>query len=101
MSVTSQEISTYSLHQLRDMRRSNPRLRAQIDSEIEQRHLENLGLQRPLIPDTERALIGLMRAMRLYGRPSTYPNEVRDAWDECERVLGDDTVIAIQMERPL
>lgn len=98
---TSVEVRAASLHQLREMRRARPALRAAIDSEIESRHRENLGLQRPLIPDATHALIELMRALRLYGRPSSYPDEVRAAWDQCERVVGDSVATAIQLERPL
>jgi hypothetical protein len=91
-----------SLHQLRDMRRTaRGRRRADIDAEIERRHRENLGLQPSMFPRVEDALVELMRAMRLYGRPSSYPPEVRDAWDQCERVLGDNTSRAIHLERPL
>lgn len=97
----SVEVSAASLHQLREMRREKPALRAAIDAEIEGRHRENLGLQRPLIPDERSVLIHLMRALRQFGRPSSYPPEVRAAWDQCESVLGEKAAIAIHLEQPL
>lgn len=76
-----------------------------IYDELERRHRENLGpaavsleqLKKGL--DTHLALVDLMRAMRKYGRPSKYPDDLRAAWDECERVLGDD--LAGDIERQI
>ena len=41
---------------------------------------------------TRAALVALMKAIAHYGRPWSLPADVRDAWDACERVVGDATV---------
>lgn len=38
------------------------------------------------------ALVDLMKAIARYGRPATLPDDVRAAWDTCERVLGSEAV---------
>ena len=42
--------------------------------------------------ETRAVLIALMKAIARYGRPSSLPDDVRAAWDDCECVVGNDTV---------
>jgi hypothetical protein len=42
--------------------------------------------------ETHAALVALMKAIARYGRPSSLPHDVRGAWDDCERIVGDGTV---------
>lgn len=55
----------------------------------------NVSFQIQLPLDARDALTELMKAMARYGRPAKYPDDLRAAWDECERVLGDATAIEI------
>jgi hypothetical protein len=40
--------------------------------------------------ETHAALVALMKAIARYGRPSSLPHDVRGAWDDCERIVGED-----------
>jgi hypothetical protein len=42
--------------------------------------------------ETRAALVALMKTIARYGRPTSLPDDVRAAWDECENIVGDDTV---------
>ncbi len=42
--------------------------------------------------NTRAALVALMKAIARYGRPSSLPDDVRAAWDDCENIVGDDTM---------
>lgn len=55
-------------------------------------------IQLQLALDDRCALIDLMRVMRKYGRPSKYPDDLRAAWNECERVLGNELAVAIELQ---
>jgi hypothetical protein len=55
---------------------------------------EALGFARVLdgANETRTALVELMKTIARYGRPSSLPDDVRAAWNECEHIVGDDTV---------
>jgi hypothetical protein len=45
--------------------------------------------------NTRAALVALMKAIARYGRPSSLPDDVRAAWDDCENIVGYDTVLEL------
>lgn len=53
------------------------------------------SFQIQIVLDARDALIELMKVMARYGRPARYPDDLRAAWDECERVLGAEVAVEI------
>jgi hypothetical protein len=48
-----------------------------------------------LFANTHTALVALMKSIARYGRPSSLPDDVRGAWDDCERAVGESTVFEL------
>jgi len=48
--------------------------------------------------DTYLAMVDLMMAVRALGRPSTFPVELRAAWDACEKVIGEEMSMYLESQ---